>query len=155
MRLSIFVNKDPLTCSLCGENYSKYKHESIRLSLSPWEVCDEHDVPTGEFIVLCRKCADSPLVEDHPTLFCERYHHEGEVAPGAMPQCAACPHRVALSCTHPLKLTTGLKFQRTGKDWRFQWSDPRLGNGDADWARCLARSGVAEVLPFAQPSQGP
>jgi hypothetical protein len=91
---------DPRHCQSCGG----LGHGLFTGELTRWIEHDEDDKPTAVVVVLCKACADR-LVDPHPRLY--RPMEEHEPAPGSMPICLDCVHRVGVRCTHPAARANG------------------------------------------------
>lgn len=137
-----------LKCSLCGSDASRYpKH--VHQILTVFEECDEQDQPNGRFIIVCGRalcnCRDSRFLDDHPRLYIERYWSEGDVCPGAMPQCNSCQFRNGLECVHPSRWTGGLLFgsaPRSDIEWSsHKWVRPHAPIAFKD---CQSRLGIGK-----------
>lgn len=76
-------------CQACG-----LAHEKMQV----WMEHDERDLPDDTYVVLCAPCADK-LISPHPRFY--SYVMENTPAPGAMPLCGPCVHRVGSNCYHP------------------------------------------------------
>lgn len=86
--------KSPDTCQCCGQTWD----------VDVYIECDEADRQTTTAIAVCIDCARLH-VEPHPRFYHEMEHNRP--FPGAMNVCIECPHRVGLSCSHPLLKANG------------------------------------------------
>lgn len=136
-------------CSLCGADATVYSANCLPLLLSIFEECDEQDQPNGRFIILCSSsmtgCRDSKFLDDHPRLYIERYFSEGDVCPGAMPQCNSCQFRNGLECAHPSRWTGGLLFGSAPRS-DIEWSSNKLirNHAPVEFRACLSRLGLSK-----------
>lgn len=136
----------PLRCCLCGHEPGFNQIQYWKIALRRWEECDEHDIPNGKFIILCRGCSEGPSLENNSTLYIERYYSEGDICPGAMAECSNCQFRDCLTCNHPERWKSGLVFGKspTAKDMGLHFNPNTLGLGQGyfDFPPCLSKLGV-------------
>lgn len=93
-----FPEQEPDLCNACRAQPIAGE------GLTYWQECDDNDLPTLVFVVLCQACADQ-IIEPHPRLY--RQKQANDIMPGAMPICGECIHRKGLGCQCPLAKANG------------------------------------------------
>jgi hypothetical protein len=88
------------TCGFCNRRYDDICEVNL------WHEYDPADLPTDQYVVVCRSNECQQKLEDHPMLFTEVPWSAG--GPGKfILVCRNCPHRKDFTCTNPNLRTNG------------------------------------------------